>query len=41
MRRHGANEPNKKLVRLELDLVARGLSKGNFETNACLFVIYE
>ena len=28
MRRHGANEPNKKLVRLELDLVAKGLSKG-------------
>jgi len=27
MRRHGANEPNKKLVRLELDLVAKGLSK--------------
>jgi len=27
MRRHGANEPNKKLARLELDLVAKGLSK--------------
>merc|ERR1719334_2713091 len=29
MRRHGANEPNKRLVRLELDLVAKGLSKVN------------
>ena len=28
MRRHGTNEANKKLVRLELDLVAKGLSKG-------------
>jgi len=27
MRRHGTNEPNKKLVRLELDLVEKGLSK--------------
>jgi len=27
MRRHGTNEANKKLVRLELDLVAKGLSK--------------
>ena len=38
MRRHGTNEANKKLVRLELDLVAKGLSKGEIYLSPYFYV---